>query len=223
MASIWESPASFSEGHHIWIGKCYRDLSLLLIFGVEWSFDDLSFKLALCLIIKEIAVWGIWRRDIRGGMVVRIFSKWKQCSRAYVVWHSLVSKRRVFQQPPSWSRLSQLPQGTWCRPYVESEAMWKYEWRHNVTIASDHFKDHDMDWVFGFHQYQYNSALTLTPKHWNHCIGSSVENANNTLWNGMDHFSLLEPNTRYIDKMSCLHHAMTAVILLLLLLLGASQ
>ena len=34
---------------------------------------------------------------------------------------------------------------------VEFEAMWKDKWRHNITIIGDHHKQHDMDWVFGFH------------------------------------------------------------------------
>ena len=38
---------------------------------------------------------------------------------------------------------------------VESEAMGEDDWRHNFTITSDHPKHHDMDWVFGFHHYQY--------------------------------------------------------------------
>ena len=36
---------------------------------------------------------------------------------------------------------------------ILSEAMWKDELRHNATIASDHLKHHDVDWVFGFHHY----------------------------------------------------------------------
>ena len=34
---------------------------------------------------------------------------------------------------------------------VEVEVMWEDEWRHNFTIASNHPKYHDVDWVFGFH------------------------------------------------------------------------
>ena len=38
---------------------------------------------------------------------------------------------------------------------IESEAMWKDEWRYNVTIASDHPKHYDVAWLFRFHHYQY--------------------------------------------------------------------
>ena len=37
--------------------------------------------------------------------------------------------------------------------------------RHNVTIASDLPKHHDVDWVFGFNPYEYESVLRLTSKH----------------------------------------------------------
>ena len=35
---------------------------------------------------------------------------------------------------------------------------------HNITIASDNLKHHDVDWVFGFNQYEYKSILRLTPE-----------------------------------------------------------
>ena len=34
---------------------------------------------------------------------------------------------------------------------VESEATWKDESRHNVSITYDHCKQHHVDKVFGFH------------------------------------------------------------------------
>ena len=47
--------------------------------------------------------------------------------------------------------------------HVESEAMWEDEWRRNITIASDYPKYHDVNWVFGFLQYE--SVLRLTSRH----------------------------------------------------------
>ena len=38
--------------------------------------------------------------------------------------------------------------------HVDSEAIWENELRHNVTITFDLPKYHDVDVVFGFHQYQ---------------------------------------------------------------------
>ena len=32
------------------------------------------------------------------------------------------------------------------------------EWRHDITIASDHPKHHDVDWVFDFYHYEYESV-----------------------------------------------------------------
>ena len=42
--------------------------------------------------------------------------------------------------------------------------MKKAEWRHNITITSDHSKYYDVDWIFGFHQYEYESDPRMTPK-----------------------------------------------------------
>ena len=38
---------------------------------------------------------------------------------------------------------------------VETEAMWKNEWGHNVTVANDHQKQFDGDGVFGFYYNRY--------------------------------------------------------------------
>ena len=35
--------------------------------------------------------------------------------------------------------------------YVETETMWEDECRHYITIASDHPKHHNVDWLFSFH------------------------------------------------------------------------
>ena len=48
--------------------------------------------------------------------------------------------------------------------YVETKAMKEEEGRHNVTIGNDYPKHHDVDWVFGFSQYKYESDLRLTTK-----------------------------------------------------------
>ena len=48
---------------------------------------------------------------------------------------------------------------------VESETIWDNELRDNVTIASDHPKHHDVDWVFSFYQHQYELVLRLRAKH----------------------------------------------------------
>ena len=34
--------------------------------------------------------------------------------------------------------------------HVQCEVMWEDEWKHNVTMTSDHPKHHHEDWVFGF-------------------------------------------------------------------------
>ena len=43
--------------------------------------------------------------------------------------------------------------------------MWVDEWRYNITIDGYHLKHHDVDGVFGFYQYEYESVLRLMPKH----------------------------------------------------------
>ena len=48
---------------------------------------------------------------------------------------------------------------------VEFEAMWVDEARYDVTIMNDHLKYLDVNWVFGFHQYEYEPVLRMTPKH----------------------------------------------------------
>ena len=35
----------------------------------------------------------------------------------------------------------------------------------NKEPKTNHPKHHDVDWVFGFYQYKYDSVLKLTPKH----------------------------------------------------------
>ena len=52
-----------------------------------------------------------------------------------------------------------LPQALDVGLYAESESIWEGELRHNVIITCDHPKHHDMDWVFGFYQYQYIAQL----------------------------------------------------------------
>ena len=46
---------------------------------------------------------------------------------------------------------------------VESEVMWEDKLGHNVTIVIDHPKLPDVDWLFGFHQYQYILEGNSTP------------------------------------------------------------
>ena len=59
---------------------------------------------------------------------------------------------------------------------VECEATWEDELKHNITITSDHSKHHLVDWLFGFHQYEY--VFRLTHKYWILHIGTSRMNAN---------------------------------------------
>ena len=47
--------------------------------------------------------------------------------------------------------------------HVEFEAMWEDESRYNITIASDYSKHHEVDWVFGFHQYWYILWILCKP------------------------------------------------------------
>ena len=39
--------------------------------------------------------------------------------------------------------------------HVEFEAMCEDEWKHNITIASDHSEHSDVNWGFDFHLYWY--------------------------------------------------------------------
>ena len=66
---------------------------------------------------------------------------------------------RVFQQLPSWSRSVLARPGIWRGFREESEAMWEDKSGHNVTIASDHPKHHDVNLVFGFHHYHHAAAF----------------------------------------------------------------
>ena len=65
----------------------------------------------------------------------------------------------ITQQPPSQSRVALPLSDIW---FVEYEAMWEDEWRHNFTIANDHPKHHDVDWMFGFHHYQTGQGNSCT-------------------------------------------------------------
>ena len=49
---------------------------------------------------------------------------------------------------------------------MESKAMWEDESSHDITIICDHFNHYDVDWVFGFHYYEFPSRLTQKPSFW---------------------------------------------------------
>ena len=88
--------------------------------------------------------------------IIKIFSQPKVDSSAWVTWRRILLldvgySRSHSLYPGKHSILQRINVG----PRVESEAIWEAEWKHNVTIVSDHPKLHDVDWIFGFHHYQY--------------------------------------------------------------------
>ena len=64
--------------------------------------------------------------------------------------------------------------------HVECENIWEGELRHNITITSDYPKQPNVEWVFDFHQNEYEPVLRLKLKLWNLCIEPSSMNANST-------------------------------------------
>ena len=61
---------------------------------------------------------------------------------------------------------------------VESEAMREHQRKHNITIACALPKYSDLDWMFAFHQNEYESVFWLTPKTlWKFLIGATIINA----------------------------------------------
>ena len=115
----------------------------------------LPFNRTSHITIKMIALWCGGRPQLRGDMVTENFQRAKTdffCLCDMV--RSRVARRRVFQQPTSRSWLPQPCSGT-CRFCVVSETMCEDEWRHNITIASDHPKHYDVDLVFRFHLYRW--------------------------------------------------------------------
>ena len=108
------------------------------------------------MIIKRIAIWGVWWLDVSGDVVGEIFLQPTLGSSTYEAWHRVllpdVESSITHPLDPGQNFLLQiLDVGL----RVESETTWEIEWRHNITIDSYFSKRQDVDWVFGFHHYWY--------------------------------------------------------------------
>ena len=97
-------------------------------------------------------------------MVVEIFSQPRLGPLACVAWRRVVlpdvgSSSRQRHEPDQHN----LPQALDVDLCGDSEAMWENAGR-NVSIASDHPKHHDQDWLFGFLRvHQYNNFFVDSP------------------------------------------------------------
>ena len=80
-------------------------------------------------------------------MVAQILSLPTLGSSACVAWRRVLLPDEGFSKRHSLNLVRVLHVGI----RVDPEAMWDFEWRHNVTIARDNFKHHDVDWILGLH------------------------------------------------------------------------
>ena len=84
---------------------------------------------------------------------------------------------------------------------VESEAMWEDEWRGNITIASNHFRHHGVDWVFDF--YLLSVHLVGTEQANGCSMSSSFVHGWNFLIREKPKYVLLERVLECIWKLCC--------------------
>ena len=68
---------------------------------------------------------------------------------------------RVFRQPSTRSWIA-LPKVLDVVFHVEGDTIWEDEWRLKITIACNHPKHHEEDWMLSFYQYEYESVLILS-------------------------------------------------------------
>ena len=146
-----------------------QNVTIILAFssslGLHKSFIGLLFNHIPHIIIRDIAIWGVRQLIVRGDTVTEIFSTNTEFSCLCSMAQCPVTIYRVsschFLNPGSKTSFGPLMQAS----------LEENKWRHSVTIASDHPKHHDIDWVFGFHQFE--SIPKLTPQTlWNLCIGA---------------------------------------------------
>ena len=133
-----ETPASFSCGILIWIGKYCRCSCIQFIFDVAWSFVGLSHKLAPNIIITRIPIWDVRWPYIKGDTVAGIFWQPRKGSSAFGSW-----RRDLLPDIGSSNCHPLVPEQHYLHRhlmlwYVVSIAKLEGEWRHNLTINSDH-------------------------------------------------------------------------------------
>ena len=143
------------------LAKLINGAVILAVNGISQSCVGPLINRAPHIIIKGIAIWGAKRwcgcrnfRTTKNG-----FSRYE-----FDMITSPVARCSVFDQPPSRSRSALSSPGTWYRLHVDCATMWEDKYQRNLTIASDHPNLNDVNWVFGFHQREYESVLRLTPK-----------------------------------------------------------
>ena len=102
--------------------------------------------------MKEIVIWWVGQSDVRDDVVTEIFLQPTLGSAACVAWHSvpLPVVGSSNSHPLNTGQYYLLQVFDICL-YVEYEAMWEDECRHNIAVISDYHKHHDVEWVFGFH------------------------------------------------------------------------
>ena len=126
------------------------------------------------MIIQGIAISRVRRTDFRGNVITNIFRQPTLGSPTNVAWRRVLlpdigsSSHHLDSEQHYLSRHSIEISMLSLRPYwkMNGGITWlvKNEWRYNVTC--DLSKLQDVVWVFGFNQYEYESVLRLTPKHW---------------------------------------------------------
>ena len=134
-------------------------LLLSLTFAHRWcvtKFFSLLLNDIPQIITKETAIWKVRRPDVRCDVVAMIFSQPTLGSTAYMAWRRFFLPDIESSNNQSLNlRLHYALHALDAGLCVESKTMWEDDWRHNVTLAIDHRIHHDVEWMFGFHQYQY--------------------------------------------------------------------
>ena len=121
-------------------------------FGVAQTFVRLSLNRASHIITKGIA-------DVRDYMFAEIFSRPRLGSSVCVAWLRLLFS----DVGASCSHPLDPKEHNFLR--LKCEAISEAEWRYHIIIAYDHPKHHDVDRMFDFNQYEYESVLRLIPNH----------------------------------------------------------
>ena len=117
------------------------------------------------VIIMEIAIRRVRLSNFRGDVVADILSQLTLGSLACVALRRVLlpdigSSNSYFLDPRQHCLRQALDVNLgWVCGHIEDE------WKHNVAIVSDHFEQDNVEWVFGFHQYEYESIHRLIPKY----------------------------------------------------------
>ena len=91
-----------------------------------------SHSVAIHIIIKGIAIWGVKRLKVRGDMVEEIFFQPTLGSPACGSWCKV-----LLSNPLSRLRSALPLLGTWCKPCIESKAMWEDKWKPSLVITQN--------------------------------------------------------------------------------------